>query len=313
MLSRLEKYKRKPFKKATIIIGALCLCIGLGGGVKTALADVDVQLLMANWFSKKQEASLKEIDDAIGLEKGVLMTQLKDQLQTEMKVAQEQLATFTAEQKQNRIEALQQYASKLKAGMKIDNSEQQAAILANLDAIINQARALMDGQVAELKLIPIPNPELPTTQEPVLPNPEVTPVPGSEESVDHSPKTEVNPEQEKSTDPKSELAVASPPEPVEVDIYTVSNWFKMPNLTNVTVEELSITGDVFSIDSTFSDILMNQRAKEILNSILVGIENHPQFPQIQYKTIEEMTRVAPGQFNEKVIYLLNKSLSTIKK
>lgn len=87
----------------------------------------------------------------------------------------------------------------------------------------------------------------------------------------------------------------------------------MPNLQRVTVEESSITGDVFSIDSTFSDILMNQRAREILNGILVGIENHPEFYQIQYKTIEEMTRVAPGQFNEKVLYLLNKSLSTIKK
>lgn len=321
MLSRIEKYKSKhPIKKALIILGALFLSISLGSGVKTALADVDVQLLMQNWFSKKQEESLKEIDVAINTEKDVLMSQLKEQLQAEMRTAEKSLADFTATQKQSRLDALQAYANNLKSNMKIDNSEQEVAVLANLDTILAQAKAQMDGQEAELKLIPIPTPEVPPIQEPVIstpaPNLEVTPVPESGGSVEQAPKPESNPESipgpNQSSEPTVEEPVASaPPEPVVVDIYSVTDWFTMPNLQNVTVEELSIASGVFSINSTFSDIMMNPKARQAMNSILRGIENHPEFHQIQYKSIEEMSRVAPSQFNEKVLYLLNKSLSAI--
>ncbi|MFB5087619.1 hypothetical protein PGC35_10415 [Psychrobacillus sp. PGGUH221] len=319
MLSRLEKYKRKPIKKATIIAGALCLSIGLGGGVKTALADQDVQLLIANWFSKKQDESLKEIDAAINTERDLLMGQLKGQLQAEMKIAEEQLAAFTASEKQIRIAALQAHAEKIRASMKVDNSPQQAAILANLDAIIAQAKAQMDGQAAELKLIPVPTPVTPTTPSPEVvaePTPETgekpEPTPGTENGEQPQPQptptTEVSPVEASSSEPVVEIKTQ---EPVVVDIYSVTDWFLMPNTQNVIVEELSITGDVFSINSTFSDIMMNPKAHEVMNSILRGIENHPQFHQIQYKTIEEMSRVSPSLFNEKVLFLLNKSLSTI--
>ncbi|SES30919.1 hypothetical protein [Psychrobacillus sp. OK032] len=321
MLSRIEKYKTKhPFKKVLIIIGALFLSVSVGSGVKTALADVDVQHLMANWFSKKQDESLKNIDEAIGEERDVLMGQLKDQLNAEMQLAEKQLAEFTAAQKQTRIAALQEYANNLKAGMKVDNREQQAAIMANLDAIITQAKVQMEGQAAELKLIPIPTPEMPPTQAPVVPtptpNPVLTPSPGSEGNVEQAPPvTEPNPETapepNQSTEPTTEEPAASTPEPVVVDIYSVNNWFTMPNLQNVTVEEIAIAGGVFSTESTFSDIMMNSKAREAMNSILSGIENHPEFHQIQNKSIDEMSRIAPSLFNEKVLYLLNKSLSQI--
>lgn len=321
MLSRIEKYKSKhPIKKTLIILGALFLSISLGSGVKTALADVDVQLLMQNWFSKKQDESLKEIDIAIDTEKDLLMGQLKEQLQAEMQAAEANLASFTAHQKQSRLEALQAYADNLKSNMKIDNSEQEAVVLANLDAIINQAKAQMDGQAAELKLIPIPAPETPLTQEPVIsmpaPNTEVTPVPENGGSNEQSPNIESNvistQEPIQSTEPNVEEPVDSaPPEPVVVDIYSVTDWFAMPNLENITVEELTIASGVFSINSTFSDIMMNPKARQAMNNVLRGIENHPEFHQIQYKSIEEMSRVAPSQFNEKVLYLLNKSLSAI--
>lgn len=317
MLSRIEKYKSKhPIKKTLIILGALFLSISLGTGVKTAFADVDVQLLMQNWFSKKQDESLKEIDIAIDTEKDLLMGQLKEQLQAEMQAAEANLASFTANQKQSRLEALQAYADNLKSNMKIDNNEQEAVVLANLDAIINQAKAQMDGQAAELKLIPIPTPEMPQTEEPVVstptPNPEITPTPGGGETVEQAPIADSNPAPIQTTEPTVEEPVDSaPPEPVVVDIYSVTDWFAMSNLENITVEELTIASGVFSINSTFSDIMMNPKARQAMNNVLRGIENHPEFHQIQYKSIEEMSRVAPSQFNEKVLYLLNKSLSAI--
>ena len=243
------------------------------------------------------------------------MINLEEELQVEMKAAQDKLVSFTATEKQSRIAALQQYANELKSSMKIDNSQQQTAILANLDAIIAQAKAQMDGQAAELKLIPVPTPVTLTTPSPEVvpePTPETgekpEPTPGTEndEQPQPTPTTEVSPVE------TSELDVeAKPEEPAVVDIYSVTDWFVTPNTQNVVVEELSITGDVFSINSTFSDIMMNPKAHEVMNSILRGIENHPQFHQIQYKTIEEMSRVSPSLFNEKVLFLLNKSLSTI--
>ncbi|MFJ7972076.1 hypothetical protein [Psychrobacillus sp. NPDC096389] len=317
MLSRVEKYKKlRPYKKITIIVGALFLSISLGTGVKTALADQDIQGLLTNWFNNKKAESVQEIDGAVASETDRLMKSLEIDLQEEMKNAQNELANFTASQKQSRLEALQAYANNLKSNMKIDNSEQEAAVLANLDAIINQAKAQMDEQAAELKLIPIPIPEMSQTEEPVVstptPNPEITPVHGSGENVEQAPIKETNPESIQSTEPTVEEPVASaPPEPVIVDIYSVSNWFTMPDLQNVTVEELTIASGAFSINSTFSDIMMNPKARQAMNSVLRGIENHPEFHQIQYKSIEEMSRVAPSQFNEKVLYLLNKSLSAI--
>lgn len=309
MLSRVDKYKKKlPLKKETIIIGALFLSIGLGGGVKTALADQDIQGLLTNWFNNKKAESVQEIDGAVASETDRLMRSLEVDLQLEMKTAQSELATFTANEKQSRLQALQAYANNLKASMKIDNSEQEAAVLANLDAIINHAKAQMDGQAAELKLNSIPVP--PSVTPEVIPNPEakpeVTPAP---ESVEPAPKPEVDPEPIQSTEPTAEVQVAQ--EPVEVDIFSVSDWFVSPNVQNVVVEELTISGNVFSINSTFSDIMMNSKAREAMTSILRGIENHPQFNQIQSKTIEEMSRVSPALFNEKVLFLLNKSLRTI--
>lgn len=317
MLSRVDKYKKKlPFKKETIIIGALFLILGLGSGVKTALADQDIQSLLTNWFNNKKIESVQEIESSVDLERDRLMQDLEVEVQMQMQAAENQLISFTDTQKQTRIAALQEYANNIKAGITIDNSEQQAAVMKNIDIILENAKAQLDGQATQLKLVPIPNSDADPMPSPVV-VPETTPVP--EVATTPTPETEVIPETEKapqkevkdSSSSVQEESVASPP--VEVDIYSVTDWFVMPNTSNMQIEELAITDDVFSINTSFSDILMNSQARGILNSILPGLEKHPQFPLIQYKTIEEMSRVAPGHFTESVLYLLNKSLSTVKK
>lgn len=213
MLSKIEKYKTMhPLKKLLIILGAIFLSVSLGSGVKTALADVDVQLLMANWFSKKQDESIKEIDYAIATERDALMGQLKEQLKAEMQLAEEQLAEFTATQKQTRIVALQEYANNIKAGMTIDNSEQEAAIMKNIDIILENAKAQLDGQVAQLKLIPVPIPEAAPIPAPVV-VPEPTPIPETPpapiEETKPVPDTEVIPKTE--TPPNQEEDTSIPP------------------------------------------------------------------------------------------------------
>ncbi|MEK5208868.1 hypothetical protein [Psychrobacillus sp. FSL H8-0510] len=323
MLSRMEKYKKtRRIKKMLIISGILVLSIGLGTGMKSALADVDVQQVMVNWFSKKQDASIKEIDQAIDSERDILMGQLKGQLSTEMQLAEKQLAEFTATQKQTRIAALQEYANNIKAGMTIDSSEQQAAVMKNIDIILENAKAQLDGQAAQLKLVTVPMPvtaPVPASAPDLVVVPETTPAPAVETSPTPKPETEVIPETEKA--PEKEVKAASSPvqkepvvsPPVEVDIYAVTDWFVKPNTSNVQIEELAVTDDVFSINTSFSDILMNSQARGILNSILPGLEKHQHFHLIQYKTIEEMSRVAPVHFTESVLYLLNQKLSAVKK
>ena len=160
------------------------------------------------------------------------MQDLEVELQIQMQAAENQLINFTNTQKQARIAALQEYANNIKAGMKIDNSEQQAAIMKNIDIILENAKAQLDGQAAQLKLVPVPMPAAAPIPTPVV-VPETTPVPKVETSP--TPKTEVIPEAEKAPEKEvktssstvQEEPVASPP--VEVDIYSVTDWFVMPN------------------------------------------------------------------------------------
>lgn len=322
MLSRIDKYKKKrKFKRTTITIGILVI-LGFSGGMKTALADLDIQGLLTNWFNNKKVESVQEIEGAVSLERDRLMQNLEVELQREIQAAENQLNSFTATQKQTRITALQEYANNIKAGMTIDSSEQQAAVMKNIDIILENAKAQLDGQAAQLKLVSLPMPAaapVPASAPNLVVVPETTPAPAVETSPTPKPETEVIPETEKA--PEKEVKAASSPvqkepdvsPPVEVDIYAVTDWFVKPNTSNVQIEELAVTDDVFSINTSFSDILMNSQARGILNSILPGLEKHQHFHLIQYKTIEEMSRVAPGHFTESVLYLLNKKLSAVKK
>lgn len=322
MLSRIDKYKKKrKFKRTTITIGILVI-LGFSGGMKTALADLDIQGLLTNWFNNKKVESVQEIEGAVSLERDRLMQNLEVELQREIQAAENQLNSFTATQKQTRIAALQEYANNIKAGMTIDSSEQQAAVMKNIDIILENAKAQLDGQAAQLKLVTVPMPAaapVPALAPDLVVVPETTPAPAVETSPTPKPETEVIPETEKA--PEKEVKAASSPvqkepvvsSPVEVDIYAVTDWFVKPNTSNVQIEELAVTDDVFSINTSFSDILMNSQARGILNSILPGLEKHQHFHLIQYKTIEEMSRVAPGHFTESVLYLLNKKLSAVKK
>lgn len=318
MVSRVEKYKKKRrIRKSVLIVAALFLVLTFGTGLNKALADLDVQTLLTNWFNEKQSVSVKDIEGAVASETDRLMRGLGEDLEQEMTKAQQDLVNFTKTQKESRIAALQSYAQDLKASLKIDNSEQEAAILANIDTIVAQAKAQMDGQASELKLLPVPVIPPVEASSPI----QTTPTPSNEgkENLSQPTPPDVTPEKdgtdeaisEKTEQPKAEVK-AKEAEPVIVDVYTITDWFAMPSVQNVTVEEVEIPNGVFSINSTFSDILMNPKAADAMRSILRGIEKHPHFAEIQYKTIDEMSRICPSLFNETILYMLNKSLVQIQ-
>ena len=97
---------------------------------------------------------------------------------------------------------------------------------------------------------------------------------------------------------------------------SVSNWFEMPEgveLEDVDVEELTITDDVYSTRSSFDQLLENEETKAIIHKYLVGIEEHPMFGMARTMSINNLAELAPEQFNEKMLYTLNKELTKIKK
>lgn len=312
-MNKYSKYVKKY--KVVLLVFLILFSMAIGGGIRTALADQDIAIMMSNWFNKKKEASVADIEQAITKEKQILLNDLEVSLSSEMQKAADQLISFTNLEKQNRIVSLNEYAESLKSQMKIDNSEQEEIIRNNLDAIIAHAKAQMDGQANELTLLPIPS----VTEEKEKETPDI-PLGNEEEPGEGGQQERPNdadPEGEKKTTPIDDRdhkvdPIVGADNPKIVDIYSITDWFNPPNIQGILVEEVEIPNGVFSINNTFSDILMNPQAADSIRSILQGIEKHPQFAEIQYKSIDEMSRICPALFNETILYMLNKSLNQIK-
>lgn len=93
----------------------------------------------------------------------------------------------------------------------------------------------------------------------------------------------------------------------------VANWFQMPDLGDVEVEEIEITNDVYSTRCTFGQLMENEDAKAVLEKYLGNFADHPMFGMAQGMTIDIIASMAEDLFDEKLIYSLNKELTNIKK
>lgn len=94
----------------------------------------------------------------------------------------------------------------------------------------------------------------------------------------------------------------------------VSNWFKMPEIGDVEIEEIQITDDVYSTKSTLGELLKCKETREVIDKYLGGFsEEHPMFEMAQGMTIEMLASMAEDMFTEKVMYTLNRELTKVKK
>ncbi len=93
----------------------------------------------------------------------------------------------------------------------------------------------------------------------------------------------------------------------------VSNWFQMPDLEDVQVEEIEITDDVYSTRCTFNELMENKEANAILEKYLGDFAEHPMFGMAQGMKIDMIASMAEDLFTEKVMYTINKELTKIKK
>ena len=92
-----------------------------------------------------------------------------------------------------------------------------------------------------------------------------------------------------------------------------ANWFQMPDLGDVVVEELKITEDVYSTGCTLGELAKNEEAMAVLKKYLAKMIDSPMFAMTQGMTIDMLSSMARDVFTEKFMYILNSELSKIKK
>jgi beta-galactosidase len=101
--------------------------------------------------------------------------------------------------------------------------------------------------------------------------------------------------------------------PEETEGDAAKNWFQMPDLDGIEIEEIVITDDVYSTRCTFKELLQNKEADAVLVKYLGNFKERPTFEMTQGFTLDTMADMAPQYFSEKLMYLLNKELTKIKK
>lgn len=93
----------------------------------------------------------------------------------------------------------------------------------------------------------------------------------------------------------------------------VENWFDVPDMSDVEVEELEITDDVYSTRCTFNELLANEETKSVMIKYLGNITDDPMFEMAKTMKVDLIVSMAPHMFNKKLVYSINKELIKIKK
>lgn len=94
---------------------------------------------------------------------------------------------------------------------------------------------------------------------------------------------------------------------------SAENWFQMPDFSEVVIEEIEITDDVYSTRSTFSDLVKNEETKAVLRKYMGKLDEHPMFAMTLGMTVDQVASMAKEVYTEKMMYMLNKDLTRIKK
>jgi beta-galactosidase len=92
-----------------------------------------------------------------------------------------------------------------------------------------------------------------------------------------------------------------------------ANWFKMPDLSDVEVEEIEITDDVYSTRCTFREIFANEEAKAVFKKYFGNMDESPMFAMTLGMTVDNIAPLAKEIYTDKMMYILNKELTKIKK
>lgn len=101
--------------------------------------------------------------------------------------------------------------------------------------------------------------------------------------------------------------------PIEDKGEAVENWFQVPDFSDVVVEELEITDDVYSTRCTFEEILKNEETKAIFHKFFGNIDENPMFAMTLGMTVDAVSSMAKEFYTDNLMYMFNKELTKIKK
>lgn len=180
-------------KKTLLILCLLIMGLTVGNGIHAAAGGKTIPNQLADWFELRTKESISEMDQAINAEKNLLMDGLRVELRSEVQRAQTELNTHTSLETAKAIQALQNYAAELSAGLHVSNEAEKQAVSNSINAALNEAMAIINNSAIVPKVPPISNPEAKEEEEvvqekePVEPplesNPEPTPVEDEKPSV----------------------------------------------------------------------------------------------------------------------------------
>lgn len=78
-------------------------------------------------------------------------------------------------------------------------------------------------------------------------------------------------------------------------------------------EEIQITDDVYSTRCTFKELMENEECKAVITKYLGDFSEHPMYGMGQGMKVDMIASMAEDMFDEKLMYVLNKELTKIKK
>jgi Beta-galactosidase/beta-glucuronidase len=94
----------------------------------------------------------------------------------------------------------------------------------------------------------------------------------------------------------------------------VSNWFQLPEEEDIEMEELVITDDVFSTRCTIREMMNHPEARLIVEKYLgANFVDNPMYEMAAGMSMELIAGMASEVFTDKVMYRINKELTTISK
>ncbi|MFC5604787.1 hypothetical protein [Sporosarcina koreensis] len=164
----MDKKRRSRLPKCRFLIGAVLLIGIIGSSVSVTFANQDIQSLLMNWFDAQRGYALAEIKEAMDMEQEIQAGRLKEELHSEIQMANERLQAFTMEEKEKRTSELRRYADGLIDGFVSDNSENENSVRAELESIFQAAVNEMNHVVNEANIgqTPIEEPESPEVEKP---------------------------------------------------------------------------------------------------------------------------------------------------
>lgn len=130
-------------------VGALFICILIGGSMNSAFANQDIGSLLTSWFDKKKNESITRIEDTIVTEQEKQTSRLKEELQVKLNDSEQKLKEFTDTEIEARLLELKRYTDELIQQTEFATEAKKEEFILQLHTIVELAKQQMDEIVEQ--------------------------------------------------------------------------------------------------------------------------------------------------------------------